>query len=663
MCGISGIISLNGKSAEPFSLRRMSDSIRHRGPDGDGFLFLGEKGFITAFGDDTPENVRCSSTPFAPKEHISNVQGKFIFGFAQRRLAILDLGENGHQPLCDRNKEIWITYNGEIYNYIELRERLQQKGYQFQTRTDTEVIIACYLEWGTGCVNEFNGMWSFVIYDQRKKQFFGSRDRFGVKPFYYYKDSNSFIFASEQKALLKHPDIQSGINSKALGEYFISGQIDYQEQGIFQNILELFPACSFTISLDTGEFKKWTYYTLSINENYADFDPVKLKEYTSHTEELIREAIRIRLRSDVPVGSCLSGGIDSSAIVGIIHDLTKNNSGAKLNTFTSTFKEKAYDESHWAKLVAEQTGALWNTSSPSRQELVRDIEELVYCQDSPIWSTSTYAQFRLMKLVRETGVKVVLDGQGGDELFAGYSPYYSWYLGDMIKKFRFGKTLKAVNAFDVFPRNFVSLGKDFLKLKALHHLPSALQLKITSSYFNDINYLNPDLVEEYKTNLHAKAESFPSSLNGILQKEFINTRLKGYLKCEDRCSMWHSVEARTPFTDDHHLVEYVFNIPGTYKIHNGVNKFLMREAVKKYIPETVRKRSDKMGFATPNNKWITEMREELKPYFTDTLKPYLQLDKLKTDYDSFFDVEGKPENGRIFKFMIFAVWMKVFGMK
>jgi len=663
MCGISGIISLNGKNADPLILQRMSDTIRHRGPDGDGFLFLGEKGFITAYGDDTPEQVRSSSTPFAPLQHISTVSGQFIFGFAQRRLAILDLGENGHQPLCDSNKEIWITYNGEIYNYIELRQRLQQKGYQFQTRTDTEVIVAAYLEWGTDCVNEFNGMWSFVLFDLRKNQFFGSRDRFGVKPFYYYKDSNSFIFASEQKALLKHPGVKSGINTKALGEYFISGQIDYHEQGIFQNILELFPASSFTLSLDSGEFKKWTYYTLTANEAYADFDPLKFKEYTRHTEELIREAIRIRLRSDVPIGSCLSGGIDSSAIVGIVQDLTKNDSGTKLNTFTSAFQEKEYDESHWAKLVAEQSGAIWNTSRPTREELVRDIEELVYCQDSPIWSTSTYAQFRLMKLVRDTGVKVVLDGQGGDELFAGYSPYYSWYLGDMLKKLKFGKALKAVNDFDVFPKNFRSLGKDFLKLKAMHNLPSAVQMKISSTYFNDVSYLDPSLIEEYKTNLRTNTDRFPASLNGILKHEFINTRLKGYLKCEDRCSMWHSVESRTPFTDDHHLVDYVFSIPGGYKIHNGINKFLMREAVKNYIPDAVRKRSDKMGYATPNNKWITEMREEMKPYFTDTLKPYLKLDKLKTDYDAFFDIEGKPENGRIFKFMIFAVWMKVFGMK
>ncbi len=663
MCGISGIISLKGKNAEPAHLQRMSDALRHRGPDGDGFLFLGEKGFVTAFGDDTPENIRQSSTPFAPGQHIGALHGAFQFGFAQRRLAIIDLGENGHQPLCDQKKEIWITYNGEIYNYIELRSRLEQKGHRFMTRTDTEVILAAYLEWGTDCVNEFNGMWAFVLYDHRKKQFFGSRDRFGVKPFYYYADSGSFIFASEQKALLKHPGVKSGINTKALGEYFISGEIDYEEQGIFQNILELFPSCSFSISAETGQFKKWTYYSLPADERYENLDPSKLKEYTRHTGELIREAVRIRLRSDVPVGSCLSGGIDSSAIVGIVQDLTKAGTGPKLNTFTSAFSEKEYDESHWAELVADQCGANWNTSRPTRQELIKDMEQLIYCQDSPIWSTSTYAQFRLMKLVKDTGIKVVLDGQGGDELFAGYAPYYSWYLGDMIRKFKFGKAFGAISDFDSFPKNILSLGKDFLKIKALHNLPSALKMKITKSYFQDISYLDPGLVDEYKTNLKTKENKLPSSLNAILKKEFVNTRLKGYLKCEDRCSMWHSVESRTPFSDDLPLIEYVFNIPGAYKIHQGTSKFLMRGAVKNYIPDAVMKRTDKMGYATPNNKWINEMKEDMRPYFTDALRPYMKLDNLTRDFDSFFDIEGKPENGRVFKFMAFAVWMKVFGMK
>jgi asparagine synthase (glutamine-hydrolysing) len=664
MCGISGIISLRGRNASPFCLVRMNDTIRHRGPDGEGFFFHNGEQFITAFGNDTPENIRDTSSPHRPAGDVNNLSDPCILGLAHRRLAILDLGENGHQPFCDLNQEIWITYNGEIYNHVELRKQLESKGHVFRTRTDTEVIVAAYKEWGQDCVNEFNGMWAFVLFDKTKDLVFGSRDRFGVKPFYYHLDKDFFIFASEQKSILQHPAVERSVNVKALADYFIAGEIEYNEEGIFEGILELFPSHSFTIELKSGTFKKWIYYVLSVNEKYENFNSVKFEEHRLQTEELIRDAVRIRMRSDVPVGACLSGGVDSSSIVSLMHELTPHHASSdRINTFTSAFTEPEFDESKWAKLVNERTGSVSHMSYPTREELLKDLENLVYCQDSPIWSTSTYAQYRVMKLARETGIKVLLDGQGGDELFAGYSPYYTWYIGDMVRKMEFRKVRKAIQDFDSFPGNFKTLGKDYLKLKAIHHLPVSIRMKISKSYFRDINYLDPSLIEIYKKSLKNQEYVPPKSLNGILHKEFINTRLKGYLKCEDRCSMWHSVESRTPFADDHRLIEYVFNVPGVYKIHQGTNKYLMREAVRESIPKEILTRTDKMGFSTPNNRWVTGIREEMRPYFTDLLKPYVKMDQLQKEYDSFFDIAGKPENGRVFKFMAFAVWMKVFNMK
>jgi len=649
--------------ADPRHLQRMNQAIRHRGPDGDGFLFYSENEFTTAYGTDTPESVKQASCAYAPKVPVEQLMEPGVLALAHRRLAILDLSENGHQPQCDPSRELWITYNGEIYNYLELREQLQNKGHVFRTRTDTEVILAAYKEWGVECVKAFNGMWSFVLFDKVKNRVFGSRDRFGVKPFYYHLSTEAFLFASEQKALLEHPAVSRSINPRALADYFIAGEIEYQEQGIFEGILELFPSHSFTIDLRSGSFTKWVYYELKTNETYEHFQTPKFETYRNQTEDLLRDAIQLRLRSDVPVGSCLSGGIDSSSIVGIAHELLKQQQGsAPIHTFTSSFEDPRYDESKWATLVNEQTGAIPHKSVPTREELVQDLEQLVYCQDSPIWSTSTYAQYRVMKLAKDTGIKVILDGQGGDELFAGYSPYYTWYMGDMIRRLDIGSALKAVKDFDSFPQNFKSLGKDYLKLKAIHHLPVSMQLKISKAYFSDLGYVDKDLLDTYKKSQRSTPSVLPRSLNGILHKEFVNTRLKGYLKCEDRCSMWHSVESRTPFADDHRLIEYVFQIPGAYKIHDGINKYLMREAVKPYIPAAISTRSDKMGYSTPNNRWVSEMKEEMRPYFTDTLKPYLNLDKLTKDYDAFFSIEGKPENGRIFKFMVFAVWMKVFKM-
>jgi asparagine synthase (glutamine-hydrolysing) len=665
MCGISGVIGLQGLSTDPRALQRMNNAIRHRGPDGDGFLFFREGRFNTAYGDDTPDPIKQSTTPFAPAAHVQSLQGLFSFGFAHRRLAIIDLGENGHQPLCNADKNVWITYNGEIYNYIELKSELQSKGHKFLTRTDSEVILAAYKEWGSDCVTRFNGMWAFVLFDTEKNLFFGSRDRFGVKPFYYYHDSEHFIFASEQKALLKHPAVKSGVNAQALADYFVAGEIEYQEQGLFQNILELFPATSFTLELNTGTFKKWKYYSLETTSRFERFDQEQFAIHRDRCEALVRDAVRLRLRSDVPVGSCLSGGIDSSAIVGLIKSLSTEGGqpGTTLNTFTASFPEKEFDESKWALLAAEQAGAKSHLSIPTRVELMQDMESLIYSQDAPIWSTSTYAQFRVMRLAKQTGIKVILDGQGGDELFAGYPPHYTWYLGDLVRSLSFGNALKAVKAQSSFPGNIMSLTKDYLKLKAIHKLPAGLQMQIGSGYFRDLGYLDEGLVGQYHSNLNEKKEQRPRSLNDILLKEFVNTRLKGYLKCEDRSSMWNSVESRTPFADDHPLIEYVFSIPGNYKIHQGTHKYLMRQALQKYIPEPILQRKDKMGYASPNNKWVTEMREEMRPYFTDALRPYFKMGKLMKDYDSFFDIDGKPENGRVFKFMVFAVWMKVFDMK
>ncbi len=663
MCGISGIISLRGNQSTASRLQGMNDSIRHRGPDGEGFLFYDGQQFITAFGADTPERVRSMDTPHAPGRPVNTLGESYRFGFAHRRLAILDLGENGHQPLCDVGRETWITFNGEIYNHVELRNQLKDLGHVFRTRTDTEVILASYKQWGLECVTRFNGMWAFVLFDKSKNLIFGSRDRFGVKPFYYHLNAELFLFASEQKALLQHPAVSRSINVSALADYFVAGEIEYKEQGIFEGILELFPSNSFTIDLQTGSFKKWVYYTLETNEHYENFNASKFEEHRRQTEALIYEAVRLRMRSDVAVGSCLSGGVDSSTIVGIMQNVNQaRHTPGSIHTFTSAFSEPRFDESGWARIVNERTGAVPHMSYPTRQELLTDLEQLVYCQDSPIWSTSTYAQYRVMKLVKDTGIKVILDGQGGDELFAGYSPYYTWYIGDLVRKMEFGKVGKAILDFDSFPSNFKNLGKDYLKLKAIHQLPAVVQLKIMKSYFRDMNYLDKGLLEVYKQGLKENANPAPRSLNGILRKEFVNTRLKGYLKCEDRCSMWHSVESRTPFADDHPLIESVFAVPGIYKIHHGTNKYLMREAVRNFLPTEILNRSDKMGYATPNNRWVTEMREEMRPYFTDLLKPYVKIEKLQKEYDSFFNIAHKPENGRVFKFMIFAVWMKVFNL-
>ncbi|MCX6312378.1 MAG: asparagine synthase (glutamine-hydrolyzing) [Bacteroidetes bacterium] len=664
MCGISGIVKFDGASDElRVAIRKMNSAIRHRGPDGEGFVF-GDENWkaIATFSEDTPIEISSSRFPHSPTVPISTLSVPTNLVLAHRRLAILDLSPAGHQPLCSADQLLWITYNGEVYNYPELRTELENLGHTFFTNTDTEIVLAAYRQWGKECMQKFNGMWAFVIWDREKKILFGSRDRFGVKPFYYYKNKSVFTFASEQKAFLKNSFVTTELNSAAVADYFIAGEIEYGEESFLKNIIELFPGNAFELSLNNGAFKKWKWYSLPETEDKAIFSEQQYKKYIEQTRELLVNAIRIRLRSDVPVGSCLSGGIDSSAIVGIIGDLISKNEkvnvGDRLKLFTAVFDEANIDERKWAKEMVDRTGADWFTVQPKPEEFIRDVKELMYCQDVPIWSTSTYAQFRTMKLAHDNGIRVVLDGQGGDELFAGYFPYYIPFWTELKNNGERARRKSEIESFGEGATKYRL--RELLKQKTVPSLPVKMQLSIQRNYFPDVNYLDEHLIAEYISNY--KQKIIPNTLNKALSSEFVDTRLKGYLKCEDRCSMWHSVESRTPFSDDHLLIEAVFKMPGMMKIKNGVTKYILREAAAPFIPDSIRNRRDKMGYATPNNKWVSDLKEQFRPYFEQDLTGIIDKKKLMKDYDSFFSIENKPENGRVFKFMAFAVWKETMGI-
>lgn len=664
MCGIAGIISFSGKHPDLAHLvSGMTQAIRHRGPDGEGFLLASANSVICAGGKDTPGDIFESRFPWSPSSHIDTLQENFNVALGHRRLSIIDLSPAGHQPMCDKEERYWLVYNGEIYNYLEVREELKKLGHNFISGTDTEVILNAYRQWGDECVLRFNGMWAFVIYDRKENKLFGSRDRFGVKPFYYYSDDHVFAFASEQKALVKQPFVTTGINDKAVVDFFVKSEIEYEEEGMFRNIIELFPSHSFTLDIATGKLTKWKYYTLPFSTVYERYNEEKLKEATENVRELLVNAVALRLRSDVTVGSCLSGGIDSSTIAGIINYLLGQDKnihiGDRLKVFTASFNEQDIDESKWARHVADLTGADWKQTFPSSSDLLNDLRDLIYCQDVPIWSTSTYAQYRVMQLARQNGVTVVLDGQGGDELFAGYDPYYIPFWKEMAVNEGRNAALAEMKAYRPLSQSIRFTVKQTLKHRLLPQLSIGIQKKLQRSWFEEMQYLDRDLLNRHEESLSYTRQE-DSSLNASLYNEFYNTRLKGYLKCEDRCSMWHSVESRTPFADDHRLIEYVFNLSPVYKIHNGINKFILRKAAAPFAPPQVLERRDKMGYVTPTRKWISEIRHELKPLFDETLKDHFDIKKLNRDFDKLFDQPQLPDNGRIFKFISFAVWKKVF---
>lgn len=662
MCGIAGIINFNKSSGNLVAdIRQMSDIIRHRGPDDAGFLFVSKSNVQSGGSSDTAPEVWNSLYPQTPTVHLDAIpDDNYFLAFAHRRLSIIDMSAAGHQPMCDSEKKIWIAFNGEIYNYIELRTVLQQKGYTFHTATDTEVIIAAYAEWGISCVNHFNGMWSFALYDARKNCVFFSRDRIGVKPFYYYSDSRCFAFASEQKALVQMAFVSTGINPVAVFDYFARRTIETEPEGMFKNIIELPPSHSALLDLESGKLHIERYYTLQVNKSFETFDSTAFETCKSELYQVFHNAVQLRLRSDVPVAGALSGGIDSSSIVCAMRNLLPP--GATIKTFTAGFNDTRYDESHWAQCVVDKTQSAHHITFPTLAELEADLEQLIYSQDIPVWSTSTYAQFRVMRLAKEHGVKVMLNGQGSDELFGGYPNHHIARWMELLARGRWKSTFNAVKNYLPFPQNLSFFVRQYLKFYGLKKLPDALQIALKKRYYPEIEFLSPDLWHTYKHRLAADDGYSMDSLNSMLQFELQYQLLKGFLKCEDRCSMWHSIESRTPFADDLPLIEFAFRLPSAYKIHDNRSKYILREAMRSLLPQAVADRRDKMGYVTPNNDWVYAMRESMVDFFDASLSPFIDVKKLKSRYSTFFDMRNQPEDGSRFKFFLFAYWKQIFRL-
>jgi len=638
----------------------MTDSIRHRGPDGEGYLLASPEKFVCAFSDDTPLFSRQNNFRYSPTADVQSVNEIFPVQLGHRRLSIIDLSPAGHQPMCSEDTRYWITYNGEIYNYIELREELKQHGFIFRTKTDIEVILHSYEKWGADCVKHFNGMWAFVIYDRKENLLFGSRDRFGVKPFYYFRNENHFAFASEQKALLTLPFVPKEINHKAAFDFFALNKLETEAEGLYKNIFELPTAHSFTLKISNGDFKLIKYYELKWNKSFESFNEHQSQQHANAIRKLLKTAIAIRLRSDAPVGTCLSGGIDSSAIVCMVNELMNENNYSQVgnlqNAFTTCFSESNFNEEHWAKTVVDKTKTKWHRVFPTQKDFAADFEKLIYAHDVPIWSTSSYAHYRVMQLAKESGVKVLLDGQGGDELFGGYKQYELSLLNEY-------KSNSQQKEYSEEKKYFEQLnGKNFLtRLRLKRRVEQGKSLSLKKIFFTELKNVNPDLLRQYRDRWEQKI--FTSSLNETLQNDFNGNYLKELLLREDRNGMIHSVESRTPFADDVPLIEYVFSIAGTYKIRNARSKYLLRESVKDIIPKAIYNRRDKMGFASPNNKWMSESREQFRSYFTAELSDFINVNLLLKNFDKLFHNPSKPENYRTLKFVSFAAWMKIFGMK
>lgn len=667
MCGISGIISYQQNATIVKSISSILQAIAHRGPDDEGFVFFEGNHATPVFGNDTPQNVKQSNLLYSPKNGIEEIDTQANLVLAHRRLSILDLSANAHQPLCNEDANYWIVFNGEIYNYKNIRDELTDLGHHFTSNSDTEVVLKAYIAWGAACLTKFNGMWSFVIYDKNQQKLFGARDRFGVKPFYYIHNNNYFAFCSEIKGLLKLEGFNKEINPKAVYDYLMLGKMEIDSETFFRGIFELKPAAYFELDVQSKEFTIQNYYQLHTNLIWEKVDKTKLAIIVDDLKTKITEAIATRLNSDVKTGTCLSGGIDSSIVVGTINELLKQNKiesrvfgSEKQEVFTASYPDNDIDESKWAKLVVDKTKTNWNQTFPTAAQLKEQLEDLVYAQDIPFGSSSSFSQYKVMELLHSKNVKVTLDGQGADELFGGYANHFTNFILNAFKAFSFSTILNNLkNAHPSFS-NKKNIFKLPIQSFTIKHFQK-IYFKKFIKHEPELAFVNSKLISTHQKRFSFINDKIKPTFNELLHYQFTEYGLKHLLRTADRNSMHFSVESRMPFVDDIDLITSVFNISGSYKIQQGKSKFLLREAMKDILPSEIYNRTDKIGFATPEKKWM----QELKPYFKEIIgqqknDEYVNWEEFYQNFDAIYEHALKTSTLRLWRFINFALWRKVY---
>ena len=560
MCGICGVVAL-GLPPERETVEAMMTALAHRGPDGRGAYF----GDGVALG------------------HL--------------RLAIIDLSDAGRQPFASDDGTLQLIHNGEIYNYRELREELEGKGHRFRSATDTEVVLAAYREWGDRCVERFNGMWAFAIWDEPRRRLFCSRDRFGVKPFLYHWDGRRFAFASEPGAFRADRSITRRPNERAVRDFIEQGYTDHLDETFFEGIHHLPAAHSLVV--DSGGLTTRRYWQLKARAEIPA-DPA------AEFRELLLDAVRLRLRSDVRVGTALSGGLDSSAIAGAIDYLLRTEHdaagavGPRQQTFTAYFEDAGFDERPYAEAVIAQTGAEAHWISFTDGQLVDVLPLVVEAQGEPFGSTSIAAQWHVMRAARAAGVTVMLDGQGGDEVLAGYPTTFPYVLADLIAAGRLSDATREIRAH----RRVQGLsGRSVAQALATPFLPRSLRWRLRGRRGGAHALVGPSLRAIDATPERADVTDLPDRLRRQYGLILLERGLPELLRYEDRNSMAHSIEARVPFLD-YRIAELTFGLPAAEIAHDGLTKQLLRNAFADVLPPVVRDRRDKLGFVTPEARFF-----------------------------------------------------------
>ncbi len=603
MCGIAVMYSSNSLPSRHCInvVKRMNAIQQHRGPDDEGI----------------------------------RVHTHCILG--HRRLAIIDTSTAGHQPFISADGRYELVFNGEIYNYVELRQTLKDMGCTFRTKTDTEVLLSAYQIFGSDCLQYLNGMFVFLIYDTQTRSLFIARDRFGIKPLYFVHIDMKWYFASEMKAFQAIPSFRASIHEPALFDFLMFNRTDINSNTLISEI-KRFPRGHFaTLHQDTLRLQKWW------SPEFVAGQSAGLNEVTSAIDELLVSSVSFRMRSDVPVGTCLSGGLDSSILVGILYKHQFAQPGFK--TFTAAFPGFPFDETGYIDALKTMFKFQNCRTTPDATMALETLPQFVFQQDEPTPSPSYFAQYMVMKLAHEQGIKVLLDGQGADECFAGHQYMHAFYLIGLLRAFKWNTVRQ--EWWHILRRR-----QEWLTFQMLGYrlLPRGLRQR---AMFTERTYLNRDFVRHYLP----ASEIYQHFLNAnSLQDSIIRHfqyKLEHLLRAEDRNSMAFSIEARVPYLD-HRLIEYVLSLPDEMKIRHGETKWLQKKALGHYTVPLILNRTDKIGFATPKKEWMA------LPAWKDHTRR--SRDFLRKRLPHIFTGQWSPRQNpnEIWKINQLAVWLETF---
>jgi asparagine synthase (glutamine-hydrolysing) len=552
MCGIAGFAYKTAARDPGTTVRRMIAAQKHRGPDGQSFY----------------------SAPGASLGHC--------------RLAILDLSSAGLQPMCNPTQRLWITFNGEIYNYIELRNELRRAGHHFRSDSDTEVLLAAYSEWGQGCLHRLRGMFAFAIWDEQERQLFAARDRLGIKPFHYWMDpaQTQFAFASELKALIDFLP-ERRVDVTLAQEFLAWNLIDQDPARTMLKGLFRLPAAHFLVWDARHGLHVHRYWSFAVSEELHTPDVARATLVSEFRDRLF-ESVALHLRSDVPVGTCLSGGLDSSSIVCVVRAELLRRGAWRENwqhTFSACFDDPGLDERPYIRCVTSTTDTHNHEVFPSGERLREEMDTWLWHQEEPVGSCAAYAQFCVARLAREHGIKVLLDGQGADEQLAGYRKFILVYLRQLLLASKYGQAAREAVAFF-----------------------SSTEILRTLRWAEGRRYLFPSAPEQASLWRNSELERpaavrLGMSVGRRIHEDLTACSLPILLRFEDRNAMAFGVEARVPFVD-HVFVEWMGGLAADLRLWHGWTKFILREALADMLPPRVRTRKTKLGFSTPQSKWL-----------------------------------------------------------